>query len=375
MKSFANLTYYANAMATLGRVYFGADNGTGFRQIWSTDGTIAGTRLLVDLGDTNDSGPDEVVAAGASLYFHVRNGFTGDQVYRSDGTAAGTTLLPVNGPTLQQGPYAGTSLYALGGAAFLATNVGAGSMIYRAGPGSSTLDALGALGPPSTTAQPLPAAVLANGNILAFGDDGTHGFEPMVVTIPPVNLALTIMSVNVTATVGVPVVLLSASDPDPGQTLTFSLELGSIAGVTIDPVTGVFRFTPAAPGQYQAIADARDNGSPSQAAGALIVIVVSAPLPPANHAPTLASTRRSPSHRARWHTPAPSAPTRTSARASSTASTPGRRPAWRSTRPPASSPTSPRPRGSSRSSSASPTPAARRSRRARACRSRSRRRP
>ena len=36
----------------------------------------------------------------------------------------------------------------------------------------------------------------------------------------------------------------TATDPDVGQTLTFSLDPGFPAGATIDPSTGVFNFTP-----------------------------------------------------------------------------------------------------------------------------------
>ena len=58
----------------------------------------------------------------------------------------------------------------------------------------------------------------------------------------------------------------TASDPDPGQTLTFSLDSGFPTGASINSSTGVFSFTPTldqGPGTYTITVRVTDNGNPS----------------------------------------------------------------------------------------------------------------
>ena len=55
----------------------------------------------------------------------------------------------------------------------------------------------------------------------------------------------------------------TASDPDPGQALRFSLDAGAPPGATIDPVTGAFTWTPSAIGTTVITVRVTDNGSPA----------------------------------------------------------------------------------------------------------------
>ncbi|HET9252784.1 MAG TPA: putative Ig domain-containing protein [Candidatus Eisenbacteria bacterium] len=56
-----------------------------------------------------------------------------------------------------------------------------------------------------------------------------------------------------------------ATDPDKGQTLTFTLDPGFPAGASIDPVTGAFTFTPthAQIGDHEVVVRVTDNGDPA----------------------------------------------------------------------------------------------------------------
>jgi hypothetical protein len=59
---------------------------------------------------------------------------------------------------------------------------------------------------------------------------------------------------------------LSASDPDAGQTLTFSISGGQQAGMSLNPSTGAFSWMPTeahGPGTYSATFRVTDNGTPS----------------------------------------------------------------------------------------------------------------
>ncbi len=72
-----------------------------------------------------------------------------------------------------------------------------------------------------------------------------------------------------------------ATDPDPGQTLTFSLGPGAPAGATIDPATGVFTWTPSEESSSPIPVTIRvtDDGSPPLSASRTFSIsVTDAPL-------------------------------------------------------------------------------------------------
>ncbi len=71
---------------------------------------------------------------------------------------------------------------------------------------------------------------------------------------------------------------ISASDPNgSSQTLTFSLGAGAPAGVTLDPATGRFQWTPdeaQGPGSYQMGVIVTDNGTPAFAAARSFLVTV-----------------------------------------------------------------------------------------------------
>jgi ELWxxDGT repeat protein len=85
-----------------GNLYFAAVGaGTG-RELWQSDGTVAGTRLVADINPGPASGnPSDIVRAGNRIYFAaegtVRKGkktvATGRELFETDGTAAGTRLV------------------------------------------------------------------------------------------------------------------------------------------------------------------------------------------------------------------------------------------------------------------------------------------
>jgi ELWxxDGT repeat protein len=74
-------------------LYFSADDLVHGRELWASDGTAAGTRLVVDLFPGSSSGPRELADFGGSVAFVASSGLTTEEIYRSDGAAAGTHLL------------------------------------------------------------------------------------------------------------------------------------------------------------------------------------------------------------------------------------------------------------------------------------------
>jgi trimeric autotransporter adhesin len=77
-----------------GRVYFGAGDGVTGQEIWTSDGTEAGTRLVRDIvpGAQSSSPCDFSVVNGVAV-FRAFTAATGSEFFRSDGTEGGTQLL------------------------------------------------------------------------------------------------------------------------------------------------------------------------------------------------------------------------------------------------------------------------------------------
>jgi ELWxxDGT repeat protein len=75
-----------------GAVYFNADDGARGAELWRTDGTAAGTQLVADLAPGPTSGnPWGLAASNGLLYFSAALAAgSGGAFWRSDGSAAGT---------------------------------------------------------------------------------------------------------------------------------------------------------------------------------------------------------------------------------------------------------------------------------------------
>jgi ELWxxDGT repeat protein len=74
-----------------GTLFFRAWDAAHGVELWKTDGTQAGTALVLDAVPGPDSSdPLELKAAGGRLWFSARDGLHGRELWTSDGTAAGT---------------------------------------------------------------------------------------------------------------------------------------------------------------------------------------------------------------------------------------------------------------------------------------------
>ncbi len=83
------------------KLFFGANDGRNGAQLWQSDGTAKGTSLVKDVASGEFSAVRQLVAVGGRLYFMATTGFYApegapdghDRLWQSDGTTAGTVAV------------------------------------------------------------------------------------------------------------------------------------------------------------------------------------------------------------------------------------------------------------------------------------------
>ncbi|MFP4440136.1 MAG: ELWxxDGT repeat protein [Chloroflexaceae bacterium] len=87
------------------RVFFFANDGTSGAELWTSDGTRNGTRMVRDINPgPQDTRFFELTAANGQLFFVAWDNANGYGLWRSDGTSAGTQLLRAFEPRPRSSP-------------------------------------------------------------------------------------------------------------------------------------------------------------------------------------------------------------------------------------------------------------------------------
>ena len=193
-----------NLTAVENRLYFTADDGTHGDELWTSDGTAAGTVLVLDINSgSTGSKPAHLTAVGNRLYFTADDGMHGDELWTCDSSVARTSLVDD-------------------------ISIGAAN------------------------SNPWVLGILTSeGRMLVAANDNMYGTEPYLLdpvspsaNHPPILKPLA----GMVATAGQLLsVQLDATDPDPGQTLTYSLDARAPSGATMDSATGLLTYTPRMP--------------------------------------------------------------------------------------------------------------------------------
>lgn len=77
-----------------GLLFFTANDGNTGRELWITDGTTAGTKLLKDINaGANSSNAGNMVIVSNNMFFTANDGIHGTELWKTDGTKAGTLLV------------------------------------------------------------------------------------------------------------------------------------------------------------------------------------------------------------------------------------------------------------------------------------------
>ena len=119
-----------------GQIYFRATTPYGNNELHVSDGSAAGTYLLVDIGDYSSSDPFYFTSFGEYLFFRATDEMGRSEVWKSDGTAQGTNVLKTINPNYGSSPnwfiVAGDQLF------FTATDPVYGSLWVTNGESSGT---------------------------------------------------------------------------------------------------------------------------------------------------------------------------------------------------------------------------------------------
>lgn len=80
-------------VVTIGSIAFFSGRTGADDELWATDGTPGGTRLVADINPTGPSTPTPLGVHAGIFYFGATTPQAGTEIWRSDGTAAGTWML------------------------------------------------------------------------------------------------------------------------------------------------------------------------------------------------------------------------------------------------------------------------------------------
>jgi ELWxxDGT repeat protein len=155
-------------------LYFSASDGTttGFHghELWKSDGTAAGTVMVKDINTnlrtianpgTADASPTELEGFNGNVYFSANDGIHGKELWTSDGTAAGTVLVEDINP----GPEGGVETTSPG-----ALTAALGTVFFSANDGDAVhADEPWRLAPGPTP----PVAVSASPSVVTAGSSVT----------------------------------------------------------------------------------------------------------------------------------------------------------------------------------------------------------
>ena len=77
-----------------GTIFFNADNGACGIELWSSDGSEAGTTLVKDINPgAQHTYPNNLTVVNGALFFGATDGTNGEELWRSDGSEAGTLMV------------------------------------------------------------------------------------------------------------------------------------------------------------------------------------------------------------------------------------------------------------------------------------------
>jgi ELWxxDGT repeat protein len=174
--------------ARIGRtVFFAATDAAHGTELWKSDGTLRGTRLVSDINPgSGRSNPSDLVSFQGRLLFVANDGRHGAELWQSDGTLGGTALVADLNPAAADAHVG--NLTVVGDRLFFTADDGTHGTelwVYDGATLSLVKDinrGAGGSGPNSL--------INVDGNLLFSADDGAHGFQLWRTDGTPVNTSM-----------------------------------------------------------------------------------------------------------------------------------------------------------------------------------------
>ena len=276
--------------ASNGKLYFVADDGINGAELWVSNGTSVGTQLVSDLvAGMASSHPQRLTDVNGWLYFVADNGTHGLELWKSSGTS-GTTQMVAD---IRSGA-AGSDpdhLTNVNGVLYFAANDGVHGLEPWKSNGTAGGTQLASDFNPGTAGS-IPSGFTAVGTALFFAaDNGLQGIELVsdVANRAP-SISTTQLIIPGTAVNGTVVGNISASDPDAGQMLTYTIVSGnesqafllnaSTGQLVVNDISAIdLENDP----QFSLVIRIVDNGNPAGFAQATISVGTQ----PANQSPVI----------------------------------------------------------------------------------------
>ena len=160
-----------------GILIFSAADGTAGQELWISNGTGPGTYRIKDILDgIGSSNPREVTSTGSLVFFAADDGVAGEELWKSDGTEAGTVRVA----DIRTGPETSwiREITAAGDRVFFAADDGVHGVELWVSDGTPAGTHLVQDAVPGAGSS-YPRYLQVAGHRLYFAaDDGTHGLEP-----------------------------------------------------------------------------------------------------------------------------------------------------------------------------------------------------
>ncbi|MEM9304218.1 MAG: ELWxxDGT repeat protein, partial [Pseudomonadota bacterium] len=166
------------ALPLAGLVIFTARDGVSGNEIWRSDGTLAGTQLLRDVNPGLASSlPSWLTTIGNEVFFAAREPVAGDELWATDGTTAGTRrvadILPGAGGGAPGKPVRGPD----GLAYFTADDGVTGPELWRSDGTAEGTELAADINPGPDGSFPFNRLASTTELVYAQADDGTSGGE------------------------------------------------------------------------------------------------------------------------------------------------------------------------------------------------------
>jgi ELWxxDGT repeat protein len=209
-----------------GTLYFRADDGTTGAELWKSNGTSSGTVLVRDVWPGGDSKPDILTEMNGTLYFDANDGTSGYELWKSDGTSSGTVLVKDIWSGGGSTPVYLTNLNGM--LYFQAYDETNGVELWRSDGTSSGTVLVKDIWSGGSSSNPYYLTNV-NGTLYFRANDGTTGNELWKVppNLAPSDITLSASPIAENLASGTAVGILSTTDPDAGDTFTYTLVSGT----------------------------------------------------------------------------------------------------------------------------------------------------